>query len=426
MRFQSARSMAAAWGALALAHTALLTGLPGTADLIVWAGAGLVVFGLLPPRTSALLSTSLVTSALLLCALVAWVGPLLGLDQALFPNPVVRLIRYDFWRGHQIFAPNTDAMLTIPTGDLQAMTPKNLGSDLHETPRTVRFATDSLGYRNDADYHGQPYALVGDSFVVSSSTDQADIPAAVLGRAHGLDAYSVAAVGGDMADYARWTRDFRDRFGDTARVLLLVFEGNDFDPVRDKSRHDPTWKQWLRRYRDWFRFLPLGRTVFTQVGRLKAAERDDPVLQATAGGLPLAFYRPYVEQVRATGRRDLGDFPMLLKEMAPGIEAVFFAPAKYRVYAPLLDAPLPGVPQNGLPNAQWEYLSSLCRDNGLPCFDLTPALAAEARNALAQGEFAYFQDDTHWNARGIRAAAEAMAEALDAAAAPSATGAEGH
>ena len=414
MSFTPWRIAAAVWGALALAHTALLSGLPAPMDLFAWAGAGLLVFGLLPPRTSALLSTSLLAATLLLTGLVSWVGPLLDLDRNLFPNPVVRLIRYDFQRGHQIFAPHTDTELTIPMGDLQAMTATDLHPGPGGGPRTVRFVTDSLGYRNDADYHGQPYALVGDSFVVSSSTDQPDIPASVLGREHGLQAYAVAAVGGDMADYARWTRDFRRRHGNAARILLMVFEGNDFDPVHDRDRHDPAWRTWLRRYRDWYRFLPLGRTVFTQVNRLKAAGRHDPVLPATAGGMPLAFYRPYVEQVLATGPRDLGDFPALLKEMAPTVQAVFFVPAKYRVYAPLLDAPLPGRPTEDLPSAQWDYLSGLCRELGMPCHDLTPALEAEARAALDQGELVYFADDTHWNARGIRAAVAAMAKALNA------------
>lgn len=411
------RACAGTWGGLALLLTALLSGLPGVNDLPFWLVTGLVVFALLPPRTSMLLSSSILASALLLAGLVSWAGPAMGLDQALFPNPVVRLIRYDFLRGHQIFAPRTDAELTIPMGDLQAMTTR----DLHGAPKTVRFVTDSLGYRNESDYAGRPLALVGDSFVVSSSSDQADIPASVLRRDHGLEAYAVAAVGGDMADYARWTRDFFTRFTTQARVVLVCFEGNDFDPVEDRDRLEPAWKLWTRRTRDWFRFQPLGRTVFTQVGRLKARERTDPVVTATAGGHPLAFYRPYVEQVLQPQPRDLEDFPALLAEMAPRTAAVFFVPAKFRVYAPLLDKPLPELLSDadtqGLPHAQWDYLASLCAQNGLPCFDLTPALAAEARKALDQGRFVYFPDDTHWNARGIRAAMAAVAKALDGKAA---------
>ncbi len=398
------RVWAALWGALALVHTALLSGLPGVNDLPFWLVSGLIIFLLMPPRTSLLLSTSLLSAALLLAGLVSWGGPPMGLEQALFPNPVVRLIRYDFRRGHQIFAPDTDARLTIPAGDLQGMTTR----DLHGEPRTVRFATDSLGYRNIADYTGQGLALVGDSFVVSSSTDQADIPSAVLRRNHGLETYAVAAVGGDMADYARWMRDFHVRFQTQARVALVCFEGNDFKPVDDRDRREPAWKLWTRRYRDWFRFQPLGRIVFTQVGRLRAKSRQDPVLLATADGHPMAFFGPYVEQVRQAAPRDLGDFPALLAEMAPRVAAVFLVPAKYRVYAPLLDKP-----ETNLPNAQWEYLSDLCATLSLPCHDLTPALAAEAGKALADGEFVYFPDDTHWNARGIRAAVRAMAEALD-------------
>jgi hypothetical protein len=48
----------------------------------------------------------------------------------------------------------------------------------------------------------------------------------------------------------------------------------------------------------------------------------------------------------------------------------------------------------------------------VPVMDLTPTLRAEATNALMQGEFVFWPDDTHWNHRGIHAAARAVHEFL--------------
>ena len=54
----------------------------------------------------------------------------------------------------------------------------------------------------------------------------------------------------------------------------------------------------------------------------------------------------------------------------------------------------------------------MCADFSLPLLDLTPALRTAAARALAQGEFVFWPDDTHWNAAGIRAAADALAPFL--------------
>ena len=46
--------------------------------------------------------------------------------------------------------------------------------------RDVEYHIDHYGFRNDADYAGEPYVLVGDSFIVGSSNTQTDLLAARL------------------------------------------------------------------------------------------------------------------------------------------------------------------------------------------------------------------------------------------------------
>lgn len=399
-----ARLAASVAAALAATHAVLLFGLVGENEVLAALGAGLAVFALPRPRLSLGLGLGTLGAALLLAALV-WAA---GLDKkAVQTTPLAGIIAYDFRRGHQIFTPKTRAAFTVPFGDLAAMR----GRDLGVGPRTVHFNTDSLGLRNDADYAGQPWLLVGDSFVVASATDQAHTLSGFLLREHGLAAYNVAAVGGDLADYSHWLDEFFQQHPTSrARAVVFLFEGNDFGPVRDAAAATPAWRLLLKRYLNLYRFLPLGKLCTVLAGRLKARDRQDPVQDAAANGRPLYFLKHYMEVSTRPAYPDPGEFRKILGRLRPRLAAAVFIPAKYRVYAPLLDQ----APDRELPNAQWAYLSGLCADLGLPCLDLTPALRTEAARLLPRGEFVFWPDDTHWNAAGIRAAARALAPFLAA------------
>lgn len=397
----SLRLLAGLVGALALAHAVLLFGLVGENEILAVFGAGLVALALPRPRLSLALSLGTLAAVLLLAGLVSFAE----LDRkAMRGTPLAGLITYDFRHGHQTFRPKTRASFTLPYGDLAAMRGRDLGGG----ERTVEFATDSRGLRNDAEYTDQPWLLLGDSFVVASATDQAHTLSRFLTTEHGLAAYNIAAVGGDLADYHAWLRDFlAEHPGIAARAVAFFFEGNDFGPVRDPRSTTPAWRLRLKRYVNLYRFLPLGKLCTVLAGRLRARDRSDPVQDATAGGRPIHFLRHYVEVTARPAYPNPGEFREMLAALRPHLAAAVFIPTKYRVYAPLLDQP-PG----DLPDAQQAYLSRACTDFSLPLLDLTPALRAAAARALAQGEFVYWPDDTHWNAAGIRAAADALAPFL--------------
>jgi hypothetical protein len=379
----------------------LLFGLVGESEVLAVLGAGLVAFALPRPRLSLALSLGTLAAALLLAGLVRAAG----LDaRAMRATPLAGLVTYDFGRGHQVFRPDTRASFTLPGGDLAAMRGRDLGGG----ERTVEFCTDSRGLRNDAEYTNQPWLLLGDSFVVASATDQAHTLSRHLRREHGLDAYNIAAVGGDLADYRQWLDEFLAEHPQSpAKAVVFLFEGNDFGPVRDARAGAPAWRLWLKRYVNLFRFQPLGKLCTVLAGRLRAGDRPDPVLDATTQGRPIHFLRHYVEVATRPAYPNPGHFREMFAALRPHLAAAVFIPAKYRVYAPFLDQP-----PADLPHAQWAYLSGVCVDFSLPCLDLTPALRTAAGQALARGEFVYWPDDTHWNAAGIRAAADALAPFL--------------
>lgn len=386
---------------LLLVHAIMAFGLVGSNELI-WIICGLpVLFLILPPRIPWMVSLSTAFAVLLLAGMLKFTG----LDQSIFPSPTAALIDYDLMRGHQIYRPNQDVNVTVPFGDLRTMTTKDMDTE----PKDVHFMTDSLGYRNEADYNGEPYIIVGDSFVAASSTNQSQILSAQL-RDQGIEAWNVAAVGGDLADYARWIDHTRAAVSKDAKIMLFFFEGNDFAKPEDHEQGKPAWKIWLKRYRNMMRFTNIGKFTSVQMAKLfpKKKTKDEPedrVLVHQAGAKKLSFLHIYKEVAGRDTYPHTGDFAGLMKRVTPEVAHIFFIPAKWRVYAPLIgEATLP------MPNPQLAFLKAHAGD--VPVTDLTPAIRSEAKRLLPQGEYVWYVDDTHWNANGIKAASEAVAKAL--------------
>jgi hypothetical protein len=84
---------------------------------------------------------------------------------------------------------------------------------------------------------------------------------------------------------------------------------------------------------------------------------------------------------------------------------VVLVPSKYTVYrAFLVDHP----PAEPGPGTYLGRLEHALRAEGIPVLNLTPFLSDEAARHLKQGEYLYWLDDIHWNARGIALTAEAI------------------
>ena len=110
-------------------------------------------------------------------------------------------------------------------------------------PRRVRYKTDSMGFRNDADYHNEPVLLVGDSFIAGSGNTQEDLLSAQLERDCGLPAYNLAFPG-ELHSYVRYVQGF-------FRTHPVDFERDvrREDIVGPASRHNQTLFVQQRHYR---------------------------------------------------------------------------------------------------------------------------------------------------------------------------------
>ena len=329
-----------------------------------------------------------------------------SLEDHIYYRPDEKYSSFDYADNHHVYQANVHIEMLMPHGDLRAMTNVDIAQ-----PRQVRFDTDSEGFRNERDYHGQRYVLVGDSFVAGSSNDQKDVLYAQLLADYGIDTYS-CGYPGNLADYAAYIRSFQRRHGNNFKALLFLFEGNDFDESR--GRPLSAIARFGRRYYSLFSDFNTYRVTMSLYkrylrGKLTGSGRkDSPVEVDELAGKKIAFYRHYVDVTRRPQLDDVEGFERTLASIKPYLERVYFIPSKYRVYA----AHLPGV--GVLPNAQWDYLNGLCRKYDLRCTNLTAPLVQAADVALKKGEFIWWRDDTHWNRAGAAVAARIVAADLTA------------
>ncbi len=330
-----------------------------------------------------------------------------GWDEAIYYRPHERFATWGARLGHRAYQPGVRVALREPYGDLQILTPEPIAE-----PREVVFRTDSEGFRNDADYDGEPWILVGDSFVVGVGNSQEEILQARL-AARGVRAYNLGHPGGPL-DYEGYWRSFRSRHGGSGRLLLFLYEGNDF-PETVGAREQPDWWQAIdhtaRGIAAPFTRLATYRVTRSLLARIaagRALSDGRQVRLLTLAGAPMAFLEREVAHARAPELEDMALTDASFVRLAPELAAVFFVPTKYRVYQPWV------APEETLPDASWRHLDSLCREQRVPCFDLTPALVERSRALLPSGLLTWWRDDTHWNGEGIDAAAQRVADAIAA------------
>ena len=380
-------------------HTLIAYGLPPSVPL---AGTLLLaVFGVFGGAVNAFaIAVSLAVGTLL------YAGALGMLDwrELVYYRPTERLAAYDYRHDHRAFEPGQRLQMRIRHGDLQSMASLDISQ-----PHDVLFVTDGRGMRNDADYAGEAWLLVGDSFIAGVNNTQADLLANQLRRQHALAAYQLGFPG-DVDDYLAYVAGFRADHGEAAQVALFLFEGNDFPAAGEYEPQvaDPLvrrlYKRWIGLYSETgvYRFTA---SLYKRWRNLRAAGSDEQVLLAEVYGRAMAFYHPYIEASEAPDYRPDAEFDARLRSLLALSKRVFFIPTKYRVHHALIR------PGDGLAHSRWQYLQRLCEEIGVECVDLGVTLEAAALQAGRAGAI-WWRDDTHWNAQGIAAAAAIVATSL--------------
>jgi hypothetical protein len=385
-------------------HVLLAYGLPEWLFLTLT-----IAIGVLYWRIGAL-NAATVSVTLVFITVFYWAAlKITGLEDSIYYRPDDKYTSFDYENSHRRYEANVQFDQPMAFGDLRAMTRQDAATADIAEPRRMRFHSDSDGFRNDDDYHGQRYLLVGDSFIAGISNGQEDLLVTQLRRDHGLDTYSLAYPG-NLADYAAYIRGFVHRHGQDARVLLFLFEGNDFEESRGRKQN--VVARYGRRYYAMFSGLNTYRVTMSLLKRsTRTRENGNVVELAELTGRKLAFYKDYAEIARRAQWPEPEGFERTLASLQPYLARVYFIPDKYRVYYKHLGTGKP------LPDAQWNYLDGLCRKYALRCTNLTAPLARESDVLLRHGRFTWWRDDTHWNRSGIAVAARVVAADLRADAA---------
>ena len=355
-------------------------------------------------KNGLLLACSLLGTTLLLNGLLG----LLKFEDRIYYRAHERVAVYDHKMEMEGYRKNVDIMVSMPFGDTIAVgTEKNIERE----PRRIRFKTDSLGFRNNSDYRGQRYVLVGDSFVVGDGSTQEDTLAVQLRERYGIDVYTLAHPGG-ILEYVKYILYFKKIYKTDFRVLMFLYEGNDF--AEGFSRRQFALKKTHgRALLDWY-FSFYRRTIlyrYTYSLMSKRSARPFPSEAITVNGHRMGEFTEYI---RAT-RRETYRFPERVVEdrvslVADRIDHIFFIPTKFRVYYSSLDTGN----DRPLPNAQWEAVKALAERFKIPCTDLTGPMIAESARLLKEDKYTYWKDDSHWNRYGIGVAAKVVAEELKA------------
>jgi len=324
-----------------------------------------------------------------------------------------------YYRPHEMFSQsdgrykkNVRFEMVMPHGDLKAMA---LYTEVVPEPRKIVFQTDSLGFRNSADYMEQKYLLVGDSFIVGNGTTQSDIITTQLLERHKIGTYNLAFPG-NMEVYYNNVQSFRESAAQGAKVILFLFEGNDFplntteNPVlapRNAAKSNPVIKA-LKNYHKVFNSTDMYRYLYSTTRRIIAAniqKEKERVVVYNIGELPVAFYKEYITVTERDIVLENSETELYLSEMKDDIEHIFFIPTKYRVYYDYINDHEQKSGQD-LPDRQWQFVQSIGQKFDIPTTNLTPALIEESDRLLEQGILTFWRDDTHWNKYGIAKAAD--------------------
>ena len=312
---------------------------------------------------------------------------------------------HEKWQRDGRYQPNVTDRIAAPFGDLVAADPTIPESVIES--HQVEFITDSLGYRNRADYAGQQVVLVGDSFVVGLGTDQSKTLPEVLTNDFSLPTYALGFPS-EPPEYEKRAAAFLPRLAPGARYAFMIFEGNDFvldRPVKVGSLYDRARWRALGTY---LPFLGYPKILFGMSRRaetLLGMASDTWIEIHQIGPKPMAFSRFYIDTARDPAPiYEIGGNEEVLRHMG----CVFFIPEKYRVYKEYIDdgRSLPEPPPGLL------ALQNYYGPRGVPVVDLTPPLREAARVLLVQEQYVFWRDDTHWNGNGMRAVAPVVRDCL--------------
>lgn len=333
----------------------------------------------------------LLTGAISVATLVVWgVVSISGIAQKNAVSPEQYLAEYNRDLAVYAFTPDTNMEMNLKAGELA-----RADKTIEPVSRDITFATDSNGLRNNHDLREGDIILLGGPFISGVGNSQDSLVSSILEKKYSVGAYNVAS-NGTLDEQVLLLRTITKNSTGKNKVILFLFEGEDFKSFSTEI-HYP-----FRRFVTSLSNSELGR-LFRIYAGTKPVSNVEEVVSYPIGDKSIAFSKKYVDE---TMRQDVELDPklsMLLKSMQDVVQAVVFVPTKFRVYTQLITEDIP----QSHNSAHWEQLRNLCESIGIPAYDLTPHLQAEAVQKWGQdNSVIWWQDDIYWNKSGAQVAAQ--------------------
>lgn len=285
------------------------------------------------------------------------------------------------------------------------------------------FTTDGYGYRRNQHSPGavdRSYRvlLLGDSMAVGSGVSDEQALSAQLEQRLGTGVYNAASPGNAYMNAAQ-TLSLARRLGFVNGTVVFQYLGREPLPsvlelTNNTFANCEHWGVQVWHYlNEFFKVSPLEvfaqktlRTLYNDV-LLPNIFKANVLKKTLVSGEAMLFYPLDVEAYRRPRSFDLDGLKFLAKFLAKdGLKLiVLLTPDKYTVYEPLL--------KNADRDRQTQelFLDRLEKalvEAGIPVINLTGFMRQKARESLEQGEYLYWRDDVHWNAKGIGLAVDEM------------------
>jgi len=309
------------------------------------------------------------------------------------------------------FISNHSMSFEMPYGDLYAMSKAD--KSIIEN-HNINFITDKYGFRNKNNFHDQEYILFGDSFIFGASTDQSDILSEVLTNNYNLKTYN-AGFPGEIPAYIKKYNFFKKKYNNKFKSIFLIFEGNDF-PCPVNIPNESSLKQKLKKsffyriffyVRQFYRELKVYRLFYNLTSRLTKKEQKVVVIKKIKND-NIGFYKEYMDVTKNDKQCESWNYIKdIFVKIRNEIELIVFIPTKYRVYSNLIE-PF----NNKLPNEQWQFVETMSKEINIKAINLTEPLITASKELIKTNQYTYWRDDTHWNANGIKVAAEEIVKII--------------
>lgn len=289
----------------------------------------------------------------------------------------------------------------------------------HERLKEVRFVSDDLGFRNTQKFTSYDHLILGDSFGVSTLTDQPQILSEQM-NSLGVKTYNMSIDAANLWKEAVTFAYEIDRvpLKKDGVVNWLIFEGNDLEgPFYDDLDPEVIKNSFIKSLgvhaQNYYKNSVVRNIVKAVIAQMKAPKPStggslsSTVITKEYFGAPMLFNTSYAESIdldlqsleKFSQMSKIEDIISFVSERcrAKGFKLrIVIVPTKARVYEWLLKGQSEWT-SSTLPSGFSQWFRSQADIHKLGFIDLGPVLIEASNNNKDDKAPMFWLDDTHWS-----------------------------